>query len=107
MKWCDIGARVGEELEKLHAAVVAHRKAKLEKGHAADVVKPSSGCADVNKRAKAFHCVVPVEQKNEEDALGRMCERVARKKAKTIMDSATTEKVPRKKAKTSKDYVED
>ena len=103
MKWCDIGARVGAELEKLHAAVVAHRKVKLQKGHAADVGKRSSGCADVNKRAKAFHCVVPVEQKNEEDALGRMCEEVARKKAKTIKDSATTEKVPCKKAKTIKD----
>ena len=88
-----MGARVGAELEKLHAAVVAHRKVKLQKGHAADVGKRSSGCVDVNKRAKAFHCVVPVEQKNEEDALGRMCEEVARKKAKTIKDSATTEKV--------------
>ena len=77
----------------------------MEKGHAADVVKRSSGCADVNKRAKAFHCVVPVEQKNEEDALGRMCEEVAM--VEVHEDSATIELVPRKKAKTIKDYFED
>ena len=28
-KWCDIDARVGEELKKLHAAVVADREAKI------------------------------------------------------------------------------
>ena len=82
------------------AAVVADRQVKL-----ADVAKRASGVADVNKRAKAIHCVVPVEQKNEEDALGRMCEEVALVEVQE--DSATIELVPRKKAKTIKDYSED
>ena len=46
-----------------------------------------------------------MEQKNEEDASGRMGEEVAL--AEVHDDSATIESVPRKKAKTIKDYSED
>ena len=44
-KWCDIDARVGDELKKLHAAVLADREAKcvtVEKGRAAVVAKITS-----------------------------------------------------------------